>query len=174
MAELSFTDRVVIKLFKGVNKVVDWHKLPKYIGVFNLLAFRLELDNKNLYDVYPDASAQGTQASCPMKDERYLKARNSDGLFNSLEQPLMGCSGMRFGRNVPRDKTKKPSDEELLNPSPRLVSEQLLARTKFKPATIVNLLAAAVSAFLIVGWNCAGLWKTCSLPAQSAQFSSSE
>lgn len=145
MADLSFTDRVVIKLFKGVNKVVDWHKLPKYIGVFNLLAFRLELDNKNLYDVYPDAGAQGTQASCPMKDKRYLTARNSDGLFNSLEQPLMGCSGMRFGRNVPRDKTKKPSDEELLNPSPRLVSEQLLARTKFKPATIVNLLAAAVS-----------------------------
>jgi hypothetical protein len=142
----SFADKVIIKLFKGVNKVVAWHKLPKYLGVFNLLAFRLELDRENLYDVYPDASAQGTQATCPMKDERYLTARNSDGLFNSLEQPLMGCSGMRFGRNVPRDKTKQPSDdEELMNPSPRLVSEQLLARTKFKPATIVNLLAAAVS-----------------------------
>lgn len=143
----SFVDKTIIKLFKGVNKVVAWHKLPKYLGVFNLLAFRLELDHDNLYDVYPDASAQGTAASCPMKDERYLHARNSDGKFNSLEQPLMGCAGMRFGRNVPRDKTKKPSDEELMNPSPRLVSEQLLARTKFKPATIVNLLAAAVSTY---------------------------
>lgn len=144
--KLSFGDKVVIKLFKGVNKVVAWHRLPRYLGVVNLLAFRKELDHDNLYDVYPDASAQGTTATCPMKDERYLTARNSDGLYNSLEQPVMGCSGMRFGRNVPRDKTRKPiNDEELMDPSPRLVSEQLLARTKFKPATIVNLLAAAVS-----------------------------
>ncbi|KAI9055355.1 hypothetical protein LZ554_000314 [Drepanopeziza brunnea f. sp. 'monogermtubi'] len=152
MAELSLIDRIIIKLFKGVNKFVEWHRLPRYIGVFNLLAFRLELDHDNLYDVYPDASAQGTEASCLMKDPRFLKARNSDGKFNSLNQPLMGCSGMRFGRNVPRDDTNKPSDEELMSPSPRLVSEQLLARTKFKPATIVNLLAAAWIQFQVHDW----------------------
>ncbi|KAL2064308.1 hypothetical protein VTL71DRAFT_4802 [Oculimacula yallundae] len=150
--KLTLADRALIKIFKKVNKHVEWHKLPKYIGVLNLLAFRLELDRDNLHDVYPDATAQGTEASCPMKDERYLTARNSDGLFNSLEQPMMGCSGMRFGRNVPRDKTLKPSDAELMNPSPRLVSQQLLARTKFKPATIVNLLAAAWIQFQVHDW----------------------
>lgn len=151
-AELSLADRALIKVFKGVNKVIPWHKLPKYLGTLNLLAYRLELDAKNLSDVYPDASAQGTAATCPMHDKRYLKARNSDGKYNSLEQPKMGCSGMRFGRNVPRKDARKPSEEELLNPSPRVVSEELFKRTKFKPATIVNLLAAAVSAHSAV-WS---------------------
>jgi hypothetical protein len=152
MATLSISDRALIAFFKVVNKVVAWHKLPRYIGVFNLLAFRLELQAKNLYDVYPDAGYQGTAATCPMKDSRYVTARNSDGVFNSLEEPSMGCAGMRFGRNVPRENTKKPTDEELMTPSPRLVSDVLLKRTGFKPATIVNLLAAAWIQFQIHDW----------------------
>jgi hypothetical protein len=87
-----------------------------------------------------------------MKDKRYLVTRNSDGLFNDLDEPLMGCTGMRFGRNVSREHTTKPTDEELLTPNPRIVSEQLLARTKFKPATIVNLLAAAWIQFQVHDW----------------------
>lgn len=153
MAEqLSLTDRVIIKIFKGVNKVIAWHKLPRYIGVFNLLAYRLELDNDNLHDTYPDGTFQGTKATCPMKDKTYLTTRNSDGLFNELDLPKMGCSGQRFGRNVTRDHTTKPTDEEILTPNPRLVSEQLLQRTKFKPATIVNLLAAAWIQFQVHDW----------------------
>jgi len=152
MAELSFSDRVLIKIFKGVNKVVAWQKLPNFIGVFNLLAYRLELQKDNLHDVYPDASSQGTKDTCTMKDSRYMVTRNSDGLFNSLEEPLMGCAGMRFGRNVSREHTKKPTDKELLTPNPRIVSEQLLQRAKFKPATIVNLLAAAWIQFQVHDW----------------------
>jgi hypothetical protein len=152
MSEPSFPGRVLIKFFKGVNKVVAWHKLPSFIGVFNLLAFRLELQKDNLHDVYPDAKAQGTEPTCPMKDKRYLVTRNSDGLFNELKEPLMGCTGMRFGRNVPREHTKKPTDEELMTPNPRVVSEQLLKRTEFKPATIVNLLAAAWIQFQLHDW----------------------
>lgn len=152
MSEPSFPGRVLIKVFKGVNKVVAWHKLPSFIGVFNLLAFRLELQRDNLHDVYPNADSQGTTASCPMKDPRYLVTRNSDGLFNELDEPLMGCTGMRFGRNVTREHTKKPTPEELLTPNPRVVSEQLLKRTVFKPATIVNLLAAAWIQFQLHDW----------------------
>src|ERR1700712_246952 len=103
MSDLSFVDRTIIKVFKGVNKVVAWHKLPKFLGVFNLLAFRIELQDKNLHDVYPDEGYQGTKATCPMRDSRYLDARNSDGLFNDLNEPKMGCTGMRFGRNVTRE-----------------------------------------------------------------------
>jgi hypothetical protein len=152
MSEPSFPGRVLIKIFKGVNKVVAWHKFPSFIGVFNLLAFRLELQRDNLHDTYPDAGPQGTTASCPMKDPRYLVTRNSDGLFNELDEPKMGCANMRFGRNVSREHTKKPSDEELLTPNPRVVSEQLLKRTVFKPATIVNLLAAAWIQFQLHDW----------------------
>jgi len=62
---------------------------------------------------------------------------------NALDQPMIGCTLLRFGRNVPRDQAKKPTEEELMTPNPRLVGEQLLKRADFKLATIVNLLAAA-------------------------------
>jgi hypothetical protein len=57
----------------------------------------------------------------------------------------MGCAGMRFGRNFPRKQCQKPTEDELWNPSPRLVSQAFMARKPedFKPATTLNLLAAA-------------------------------
>jgi hypothetical protein len=80
-----------------------------------------------------------------MKGKRFLTARNSDGYFNDLGKPKMGCAAMRFGRNIPRDLAKKPTEEELMTPNPRLVSETFMKRTleEFKPATTLNLLAAA-------------------------------
>ena len=67
----------------------------------------------------------------------------------------MGCAGMRLGRNVPRKYTAAPSEEELLSPNPRLVSDRLMRRGAdggFKPATIVNLLAAAWVQFQVHDW----------------------
>lgn len=66
------------------------------------MAFREELRAKNLHDVYPSPDAQGMPAKCPMHDTRYMAVRHSDGMFNDLQQPMMGCTGMRMGRNVPR------------------------------------------------------------------------
>lgn len=154
MADLSLFDRALVKVYKGINKIVPWYKLPTPLGIFNLLAFRYELRAKNLYDVYPSVESQGTPAADPMTDPQYQTARNSDGKFNSLKEPLMGCTGMRFGRNVPREFTVAPTEEELMTPNPRIVSEQLLARQdgKFKPATIVNLLAAAWIQFQVHDW----------------------
>jgi hypothetical protein len=154
MSQPSLVDRTIVALFKGVNKLVPWHKLPSWLGVFNLLALRIELRAKNLYDVYPSAESQGTEAAEPMPNAQYLVVRNSDGKFNSLEQPLMGCSEMRFGRNVPRKFTATATEEELMTPNPRIISERLLARQpgKFKPATIVNLLAAAWIQFQVHDW----------------------
>lgn len=154
MAQPSLIDRAIIALFRGVDKLTPWHKLPSWLGVFNLLALRIELRAKNLYDVYPSSESQGTKAADPMPSAQYLTARNSDGKFNSLEQPLMGCAEMRFGRNVPRQFTVAPTEEELMTPNPRIISERLLARQsgKFKPATIVNLLAAAWIQFQVHDW----------------------
>jgi hypothetical protein len=149
--DLSIIDKAQISLFKGINQFVPWHKLPSYIGAFNLDAFRKELRKNNLHDTYPSPSYQGIPGHPPIDDD-YLYTRNSDGLFNALDAPKMGCTGMRLGRNVPRQYTKKPTEEEMLTPNPRLISRELLARTEFKPATILNLLAAAWIQFQVHDW----------------------
>jgi hypothetical protein len=150
--KLSVSQRAIIGVFRGVNKVIDWHKLPKWLGILNLLAYRYELRGKNLHDVYPDAEHQGTQKTCPFHDTKFFHIRNSDGKFNDIQQPLMGCTGMRLGRNMPREYTAAPSQEELLSPNPRVISEKLMKRTEFKPATIVNLLAAPWIQFMVHDW----------------------
>ncbi|KAL5121581.1 hypothetical protein ACEQ8H_000653 [Pleosporales sp. CAS-2024a] len=139
----TLPERALIFVFKSINKLVPWHKLPTYIGILNLSAFRVELRQKNLHDVYPSPSTKGTSPCPATSDDQFLHTRNSDGLFNDLAAPKMGCVGMRFGRNVPREHTAKPTHEELMTPNPRLISEELLRREKFKPATTLNLLAAA-------------------------------
>lgn len=152
--KLNLGQRLLTWFFKCVNAVVSWHRLPKHIGAFNLLAFRYELRAENLYDTYPSWDAQGNAQSEPLRDTKDLCVRNSDGKFNDLERPRMGCAGMRCGRNVPRQYTRAPTDEEMMTPNPRMISERLLARQPgtFKPATIVNLLAAAWIQFQVHDW----------------------
>jgi len=148
----SFLERILVGFFHIVNYFIPWHILPGFIGAFNLDALRIELRANNLYDGYSSPAAQGTAAEEPMPEKRFCEARNSDGKFNSLEQPLMGCRGMRFGRNFPRKYTQKPTEEELWTPNPRLVSEKFMARKNFIPATTLNMLAAAWIQFQIHDW----------------------
>ncbi|KIW30884.1 uncharacterized protein PV07_02576 [Cladophialophora immunda] len=148
----NFTDRLLVGFFHLVNKFVPWHKLPSLVGALNLEALRVELRQYNLHDVYPSGAAQGTQSTVPMTDKRFETARNSDGKFNSTEMPLMGCTGMRLGRNFPRAFCPKPYDDDLWNPNPRMLSEQFMARKSFIPATTLNLLAAAWIQFQTHDW----------------------
>ncbi len=150
--EPSFFERMLITTLKFVNRFIDWHKLPSLVGVLNLLAFRIELRAENLYDGYSTIAAQGSKTEDPMPDVRFLGARNSDGKFNSLEMPHMGCAGMRFGRNIQRHLASKPTDEQLWTPNPRMLSNKFMVRTKFKPATTLNLLAAAWIQFQLHDW----------------------
>ncbi|KAF2008058.1 heme peroxidase [Amniculicola lignicola CBS 123094] len=148
----SIIERASIPLFKAVNHFVPWHKLPSFLGALNVGAYRTELRQHNLHDVYPSPDHQG-KTGCPhLENNEYLLTRNSDGLFNALDQPKMGCAGMRFGRNVPRQHTKKPTEKEMMTPNPRIISKELLARDTFKPATILNLLAAAWIQFQVHDW----------------------
>jgi Animal haem peroxidase len=150
----SLGQRLLIWFFKCVNAVIPWHRLQKHIGALNLLALRNELRAENLHDTYPKWEAQGSAESEPLLNTKYLCVRNSDGKFNDQQRPFMGSAGMRFGRNVPRQYTRAPSDKELMTPNPRVISERLLARPPgtFKPATIVNLLAAAWIQFQVHDW----------------------
>jgi len=151
----SLLERIEIATFHFINKYVPWYKLPGFFGAINLSALRVELRGYNLYDGYASATPiQGNQQDEPLPDPRYVEARHSDGKFNSLEMPRMGCAGMRFGRNFPREHCQRPTEEQLMTPNPRIISERLMARKPggFIPATTLNLLAAAWIQFQTHDW----------------------
>ena len=85
-------------------------------------------------------------------DPAYTSRRLTDGTVNDLEQPRMGGVQTRFGRNVPLRKTFPEADAELLAPSPRTVSRELMTRKRFLPATTLNVLAAAWIQFEVHDW----------------------
>ncbi|KAI7552852.1 heme peroxidase [Hortaea werneckii] len=150
----TFFQSIFIKLFNVINSLIPWYNLPGLIGAINLDFLRIDLRNYNLHDGYASADAQGKVGESPPVEERFIGTRNSDGKDNSLEMRRMGCAGMRFGRNFNRKYCQKPTDEELLNPNPRLVSQAFMARESrdFKPATTLNLLAAAWIQFQVHDW----------------------
>ncbi len=137
--------------FRKVNRVIAWHRLPTWISVANLAALRQDLRETSLHSVPEPMGCpyarklEGSYPSC-------LTARTSDGSYNDLGSPRMGSSGARFGRNVPISEARADPMPALMTPSPRLVSNRLLARGEFKPATTLNLLAAAWIQFMTHDW----------------------
>ena len=75
-----------------------------------------------------------------------------DGTFNDLENPLMGSTGTRFGRNFPLKHTYPETEPRLLTPNARTVSLDLHTREEFVPATTLNVLAAAWLQFEVHDW----------------------
>jgi Animal haem peroxidase len=129
-----------------------WHRLPTPIALLELFKFRQKLRKENLHDTSQlPQKEQLAQPSAPDPDGRHLTARLADGSYNDLDRPEMGMAGTRFGRNVPLEDAGV-DEANLLTPSPRLVSTKLLAREEFKPATILNLLAAAWIQFETHDW----------------------
>ena len=130
----------------ALDRRFGWDRLPRPIAMLVLIGLRNILRERNLYDTgrgpldRPDVSAH----------PRYLTARTLDGTFNNLDDPLMGSLGSRFGRNVPLEYTVREQDP--LDPSPRLVSRELLTRDQFIPATTLNLLAGAWIQFEVHDW----------------------
>ena len=49
--------------FGQVNKVREWHKLPRPLALLNLRAFRDELRELNLYDTEPSPEAHTRRAA---------------------------------------------------------------------------------------------------------------
>ncbi len=169
---------VYIKIFEFLNLFVIWHKLPTWLAVLNLGALREVLRAENLHNTsdIPVTNLAGLRPK-PQWDPRYLSEREEDGQFNDLSKPEMGNSslnpddvfdssaftlsnpGARFGRNIPLSEVDPTRNGDILDPSPRLVSNKLLARAKkhdgsddFQPATILNLLAAAWIQFQTHDW----------------------
>jgi hypothetical protein len=167
-----------VKSFEFLNLFVRWDKLPTFLAVINLGALREVLRAKNLHNTsdIPVTDPSGLRPATPFKPI-YLCEREEDGLYNDLSKPTMGNSslnpndplnssdftlsnpGARFGRNIPLSEVDPTRDGAILDPNPRLVSNRLLARatrsdgaSDFKPATILNLLAAAWIQFQTHDW----------------------
>jgi hypothetical protein len=125
----------------------DWHQLPLPAAFAKLVEIRNELRAKNLHDTEePPLETSTNPASSAERS-----TRTNDGTHNDLSCPRMGSAGTRFGRNVPLSETF-PDTANLMTPNPRRVSLELLTRTKFQPATIVNVLAAAWIQFQVHDW----------------------
>jgi hypothetical protein len=167
-----------IKAFELLNLFVVWHKLPTFLAVVNLSALREVLRAKNLHNTSGIAvtNPSGLRSTVPFQSA-FLTQREEDGQYNDLSKPTMGNAsvntvdpfnnsdftlsnpGARFGRNIPLSEVNPTRNAGLLEPSPRLVSNRLLARQAksdgtddFKPATILNLLAAAWIQFQTHDW----------------------
>ena len=126
-----------------------WYKLPQLLAMPRLIEIRNQLRAKNLHDT--EEPPLPTQPVPPNLDPQLRNERTIDGSFNDLKCPAMGAAGRRFGRNVPLEHVF-PDTANLLVPNPRVVSRELMTRDTFKPATILNLLAAAWIQFMVHDW----------------------
>jgi hypothetical protein len=133
-----------------LDRTIGWDKLSTPLGLAVLVGIRNVLRQRNLYDT--NLAPTVGDAPLPSFEPRLLTTRSADGTYNDLDHPKMGRAGSRFGRNVPLEKTWPDPDPGQLDPSPRLVSHELLTRDPFQPATTVNALAAAWLQFMIRDW----------------------
>src|SRR5882724_4281577 len=122
-------------IFGQINRVREWHQLPRPLALLNLRTFRDELRERNLYDAgVPEPDENGA----PPRE--LPKHRTYDGAMNDPRHPEMGKAGVLFGRNHPLGVTVPEKPPRLMTPSPRVVSTQLLNRETFLPATSLNVL----------------------------------
>ncbi len=126
----------------------QWYEHPSLLLQFHDLAgLRKDLREHNLFE--GEGMRPTTDLGAPTEEVK--RARTPDGTFNDLSDPWMGAAGTGFGRNAPPQYTITHT-KKLLDPDPRLISRKLMARDSFKPAGIVNTIAAAWIQFENHNW----------------------
>src|SRR6478735_1763673 len=126
-----------------------WYRQPNVVAIPKLVEIRNQLRRENLHDTEEPPLEKRTDTA--QLDPTLREERTIDGSYNDLDYPLMGSCGKRFGRNVPLDHTF-PDTANLMAPSPRVVSRELMTRGEFQPATILNLMAASWIQFMVHDW----------------------
>ena len=139
---------ILSRLGYRLDRRFGWDKLPLPLGVLALIGVRDRLRERNLYDTGTSGPVEPT----PDPEGRHVEARTLDGSFNDLSDPAMGAVGARFGRNVPLDRTWPEDEPAIMEPSPRVVSRELMTRREFIPATTLNVLAGAWLQFEVHDW----------------------
>ncbi|MFF4427897.1 peroxidase family protein [Streptomyces sp. NPDC001513] len=141
-------ERLGSAAFDRINRSRDWWELPGPVAMLNLRVLRDDLRRKNLYDTFGAGGERPRRAT-----QGLAPHRSYDGSGYDPDDIDMGRVGTRLDRNAPLHMVFPDSDEDLMTPSPREISRQLLARTNgFTPAPTLNLLAAAWIQFQNHGW----------------------
>lgn len=137
--------RIARVVVAALNRVVPWHRLSPRLALLNVDVYRGVLRERNLIDTErPDAPPATRRVPDPIPE--YARTRRTvDGSYNDLSEPRMGAIGATFGRNMA---AVEPSQE----PNAYTVCQTLLTRTAFKPATSLNVLAAAWIQFQVHDW----------------------
>jgi hypothetical protein len=135
-------ENALAPLAERLDSKIGWPRLPYLLGLGTLVGLRARMRERNLYPTpVPDPTAE--QRAAARTDARML-----DGSYNDVSVPRMGSTYVPFGRNA----TSLPGQEPTSDPSPRAVSEALMTRTRFKPASHLNVLAAAWLQFEVHDW----------------------
>ena len=150
---------IVAALFRAINRWRVWYSLALPLAVINLLALRIDLRWRNLFNT---ETAPPDPALPPGFDIR--RCRTADGSFNDLSTRWMGMAATRFGRNAPLPQTFGEKPPGLYEPNPRVISRELLARRSFVPAERINILLPAWLQFMVHDWLSHGVNDTESPP----------
>jgi hypothetical protein len=142
----GLAQRFMDVVYRAINLIERWDRLPTWLATINLAVLRDRLRAHNLHHT---GYGIGTSDNWSAGRERW---RSPDGSFNSLDHPRMGMAGTRFGRNFPLSECVPDREDELLEPSPRVISQVLLKRHTFIPEPKLNLLAAAWIQFETHNW----------------------
>ncbi|HET7911815.1 MAG TPA: peroxidase family protein, partial [Pseudolabrys sp.] len=132
--------------YRVINIFVRWDRLPTVMAAINIAVFRDRLRAHNLHHTGYGVDSAGDW------HPGYERWRSADGSYNCLAHPRMGMAGTRFARNIPLSEAAPETGDALLDPSPRLISRELLARREFIPARKLNVFAAAWIQFEIHNW----------------------
>lgn len=148
MPKPSLLTQLFLKTTEVIDRRIGWDKLPPILGISVLVGIRDALREHNLFDSYQGRPPQAP----PLAPADYLTVRTANGSYNDLSEPSMGMADTRFGRNVPLAEGRAEQQPELMDPNPRLISTKLLQRREFRPATTLNVLAAAWLQFETRDW----------------------
>src|SRR5262245_61582671 len=88
-------ERLVAAIFRAINRWRVWYRLPFSLAVANLVALRIDLRQRNVFD-----TETAPPNPDPPSDFDIRHNRTADGSFNDLSKPWMGMVGTRFGRNA--------------------------------------------------------------------------
>jgi hypothetical protein len=137
----SMLAKALMPLAERLDRWFGWQRLPYYLGLATLVGLRERLRERNLYDT----GVPGVDGPAPAaaRGERDLVGR-----FNDRSSPGMGSAGATFGRNAPT----LPDPDPLAAPTPRDISDALMARHTFIPASHLSVLAAAWLQFEVHDW----------------------
>ena len=126
--------RAFDEIVERIDQKHPWYRLPKLLGLAELIGIRNTLREKNLYDtsrlpsvnpVKPPA-VRGTASAPNVR-------RTAAGTTSTIRE--MGMAGTRFGRNVPLEPRPGRTGDRMLEPNPREVSRRLMTRDELIPAT---------------------------------------